>query len=69
MNSKQFYEVVKSMRDAQKKVQTYGLQTYKQEAKMYEKQIDDEIARVDLIIYEKQNPKLNFNNNEQNNSK
>ena len=58
MNAKQFFETVRSLRQAQKKYfktrSSYDLR----EAKRLEKVIDDEIARVDAIEQSKQPQQL-----------
>ena len=58
MDSKQFYDTVRLMRAKQKEYfQTRSIKVLR-ECKQYEKQIDDEIARVDKILLERQQPTL-----------
>lgn len=60
MDSKAFFEKVKRMREAQRKYFQHRSPTYLNESKKLEKEIDDEIKRVDSIITERNNPKLEF---------
>ena len=62
MNSKEFYEKVVKMREAQKNYFKYRSTSYLNESKRLEKEIDAEIARVAKIQEERANPKLDFGN-------
>ena len=60
MDAKTFFEKVKRMREAQKNYLKLRSPHYLNESKRLEKEIDDEIKRVDSIIEEYNNPKLGF---------
>ena len=58
MDSKAFYEAVVQMRKAQKEYFKSRQPSYLQRSKQYEKVVDDEIARVERIMWERTNPSL-----------
>lgn len=58
MDAKTFFEKVKRMREAQKDYFKTRSTRYLNESKRLEKEIDDEIKRVDTIIAERNSPKL-----------
>lgn len=58
MDSKAFYDTVVKMREAQKEYFKTRRPSDLQRSKQYEKVIDDEIARVQRIIWERNNPPL-----------
>ncbi len=61
MNAKQFFETVEKMREAQKNYFRSRSQLYLKESKQYEKEIDNEIKRVNDLMAQRNNPKINFN--------
>lgn len=58
MDAKTFFEKVKRMREAKKDYFKTRSTRYLNESKRLEKEIDDEIKRVDTIIAERNSPKL-----------
>ena len=60
MNSKEFFYKVAAMRKAQKDYFKTRNTRYLNESKVLEKEIDEEIERVQRIVEERQNPELNF---------
>ena len=58
MNSKAFYDAVVRMRTAQKEYFKSRRLCDLQRSKQLEKVVDDEIARVERILLERQNPSL-----------
>lgn len=58
MNSKQFFDKVAKMREAQKLYFRTKSGTALSDSKRLEKEIDTEIERVNKVIERKQNPKL-----------
>ncbi len=58
MNSKQFFDKVSQMREAQKMYFKTKSAQYLRESKSLEKEIDMEIERVNKIVAQKQNPQL-----------
>lgn len=58
MNAKDFFALVSRMRDKQKEYFRTRSTSVLQESKWLEKQVDDEIKRVNEIIKDKQEPKL-----------
>lgn len=58
MNSKQFYDTVVRMREAQKQYAKSRRPCDLQRSKEIEKVIDTEIERVQRIVWEQQNPPL-----------
>lgn len=58
MDSKAFFEKVKRMREAQRKYFQHRSPTYLNESKKLEKEIDDEIKRVETILHQRNNPQL-----------
>lgn len=58
MNSKAFYDAVVRMRTAQKEYFKSRRHCDLQRSKQLEKVVDDEIARVERILLERQNPSL-----------
>jgi len=60
MNAREFYNTVKSMREAQKNYFKFRTKQFLEESKALEKTIDAEIKRVDKIEIDKQQPRLNL---------
>ena len=60
MNAREFYNAVKSMREAQKNYFKFRTKQFLEESKALEKTIDAEIKRVDRIEIDKQQPRLNL---------
>lgn len=58
MNPREFYDKVVQMRLAQKEYFKTRASSALIESKRLEKVIDDEIARVDKIVHQQQNPSL-----------
>ena len=58
MNARDFFNLVTKMRDKQKEYFRTRSVSVLQESKRLEKQVDDEIQRVNGIIKDKQEPKL-----------
>lgn len=58
MNPREFYDKVVQMRKAQKEYFKTRTSLSLIESKRLEKAVDDEIARVQKIINDRQNPKL-----------
>lgn len=58
MNAKEFFTLVAQMRDKQKEYFRTRSTSVLQESKRLEKQVDDEIKRVNEIVENKQEPKL-----------
>lgn len=62
MDSRQFFDAVVEMRKYQKQYFRSGNRDRSalQSAKDYERKIDEEIKRVQLLLHEERNPRLNF---------
>jgi len=60
MNSQRFFHLVVKMRDCQKRYFRTRSASALRECRNYESQIDAEIERVNKILSDKQNPKLDF---------
>lgn len=58
MTARDFFTLVTRMRDKQKEYFRTRSASVLQESKRLEKQVDDEIQRVNEIIKDKQEPKL-----------
>lgn len=58
MNSKQFFNRVSYMRKLQKEYFQTRSSTVLRQCKQVEKEIDDEIERVNKVVLEQQQPKL-----------
>lgn len=58
MNAYDFFNLVTKMRDKQKEYFRTRSASVLQESKRLEKQVDEEIQRVNEIIKDKQEPKL-----------
>lgn len=58
MNARDFFNLVTKMRDKQKEYFRTRSASALQESKRLEKQVDEEIQRVNEIIKDKQEPKL-----------
>lgn len=58
MTAREFFDLVRRMREAQKGYFATRAQGYLTESKELEREVDREIARVDAILREKQCPKL-----------
>lgn len=56
--ARQFFDLVRGMREAQKTYFRTRATSALNESKKLEKAVDDEIARVEKIIYKQQNPSL-----------
>jgi hypothetical protein len=54
----QFFRLVERMRKAQKEYFKYRTSTVLNESKRLEKEVDDEISRVNNLLLDKQQPKL-----------
>lgn len=54
----QFFRLVERMRKAQKEYFKYRTSTFLNESKRLEKEVDDEISRVNNLLLDKQQPKL-----------
>lgn len=60
MDAKQFFCLVEKMRNRQKEYFRSKTTAALRESKQYEQMVDAEIHRVNQILHERQNPKLNF---------
>ena len=62
MDSRQFFDAVVEMRKYQKQYfrSCNRDRSALQSAKDYERKIDEEIKRVQLLLHEERNPRLNF---------
>ena len=60
MTAKDFFDLVARMRDKQKEYFRTRSGSVLKESKQLEKQVDEEIRRVNGIIREKQEPKLDL---------
>ena len=60
MNAREFYNTVKSMREAQKNYFKFRTKQFLEESKALERTIDAEIKRVDKTERDKQQPRLNL---------
>lgn len=60
MKPEQFFRLVEKMRECQKKYFRTRSASALRECRSYESQIDTEIDRVNKILSDKQNPKLEF---------
>lgn len=58
MNARDFFDLVTRMRDKQKEYFRTRSASVLKESKRLEKQVDEEIQRVNGIIKDKQEPKL-----------
>lgn len=58
MNSKQFFDRVSYMRRLQKEYFQTRLSAVLRQCKQVEKEVDNEIERVNKLVNEKQQPKL-----------
>lgn len=58
MDARQFFNLVSRLREAQKRYFKTRSSADLQSSKQLEKEIDEEIRRVNDIIQQKQNPKL-----------
>lgn len=58
MNARQFFNLVSRLREAQKRYFKTRSSADLQSSKQLEKEVDEEIRRVNDIIQQKQNPKL-----------
>lgn len=63
MTPKEFFDKVCRMRKAQKEYFRTRSGRALSDSKRLEKEIDDEIERVNRVMSEKQNPKMNFDKN------
>ena len=60
MNAEQFFRLTERMRAKQKEYFNTRSQTSLQESKQLERQVDEEIQRVNKVLQERQSPRLNF---------
>lgn len=60
MTSKQFFDLVSKMRGAQKEYFRTKSARALRDSKQYEKEVDAEIVRVEKILNERANPKIDF---------
>ena len=60
MNAREFYNTVKSMREAQRNYFRFRTAQFLSESKTLERAVDAEIKRVELMEREKQQPRLNL---------
>lgn len=60
MTPKEFFDKVARMRKAQKEYSLTRSGRALADSKRLEKEIDDEIERVNRVMAERQNPKMNF---------
>lgn len=60
MNAKQFFETVVKMREAQKDYFRTRSQIYLTQSKQLEREIDNEIKRVNATLAKRNNPKLDL---------
>jgi len=60
MDAKKFYDTVKKMREAQRLYFKTRSPSALEESRRLERTIDEEIQRVERIIYDRQNPKFDF---------
>lgn len=60
MSPKEFFDKVSRMREAQKEYFRTRSGRALSDSKRLEKEIDDEIERVEKVIEEKNNPKMEF---------
>lgn len=60
MTPKEFFDKVSRMRKAQKDYFRTRSGRALTDSKRLEKEVDDEIERVNKVIYERQNPKMKF---------
>lgn len=58
MNAREFYNTVKSMREAQRNYFKFRTKQFLDESKRLEKTIDAEIKRVEQLEIDKQRPRL-----------
>lgn len=58
MTAREFFDLVRRMREAQKGYFATRAQGYLTESKELEKEVDREISRVDAILQEEQCPRL-----------
>ena len=58
MNAREFYNTVKSMREAQRNYFKFRTKQFLDESKRLEKTIDAEIKRVEQIKLDKKQPRL-----------
>lgn len=58
MDARQFFNLVSRLREAQKRYFKTRSSADLQSSKQLEKEVDEEIRRVNDIIQQKQNPKL-----------
>ena len=60
MNAKEFYDIVKAMREAQRNYFKYRTKQFLEESKALERTIDAEINRVEQIEIDKRQPRLDL---------
>lgn len=58
MNNKEFFDLVSNMRAKQKEYFKYRNNTLLKESKALEKQVDDEISRVNDVLSKRKEPSL-----------
>lgn len=64
MNAREFFDVVSQMREAQKSYFRTRSKSSLEKSKELEKQVDDEIKRVNYILFESKNLKVYWRNEE-----
>ncbi len=60
MNAEQFFRLTERMRAKQKEYFSTRSQAALRESKQLERQVDEEIQRVNKVLQERQAPRLNF---------
>lgn len=60
MNAEQFFRLTERMRVKQKEYFSTRSQAALRESKQLERQVDEEIQRVNKVLQERQAPRLNF---------
>ena len=60
MNAEQFFRLTERMRAKQKEYFSTHSQATLRESKQLERQVDEEIQRVNKVLQERQAPRLNF---------
>ena len=58
MTAREFYELTKAVRDAQRKYFRTRLPSDLDKSKRLEKELDNEIKRIELALKEQKNPQL-----------
>lgn len=61
MTAREFYDLTKAVREAQRTYFRTRLPSDLEKSKRLEKQLDNEIKRVEQVIKERQNPQMKLN--------